>query len=276
MPGKPDKTGDGRECARMEQRKNTNTAEKLLKAGSVLLVVALLLLWEACSRAGILNSTVMPSPRKILSSIINLWKSGAMQKHILVSFKRVMTGYAAGAGLGILLGFVLSAIPVLKDLTGFLLGLIRPIPPMALFPLFILWMGIGETSKIVVIAFVSFWPTFLNTEEGVRQADRKLLELAQVLKKSRFERIRTIIFPSTLPYMFAGLRLSISRAWGGVVVAEMLAASAGIGFLIEYSREMSMTANMMAGVIVIAVIGYLIDWLLKILHNNVCYWHQEE
>jgi sulfonate transport system permease protein len=260
----------------MKQRKNNHKAESLLKAGSVLLVLILILLWEAFSRAGILNPVVMPSPGKILSAVKNLWKSGALQKHILVSFKRVMTGYVAGAGLGILLGFVLSAIPVLKELTGFLLGLIRPIPPMALFPLFILWMGIGETSKIVVIAFVSFWPTFLNTEEGVRQADRKLLELAQVLKKTRFERIRTIIFPGTLPYMFAGLRLSISRAWGGVVVAEMLAASAGIGFLIEYSREMSMTANMMAGVIVIAVIGYLIDWFLKILHNKLCYWHQEE
>lgn len=260
----------------MKQKKNHNTDKKLLKIGSVLLVLGLFLLWEACSRAGILNPVVMPSPREIFSSISSLWKSGALQKHILISFKRVMIGYVTGAGLGIVLGFVLSAIPALKELTGFLLGLIRPVPPMALFPLFILWMGIGETSKIVVIAFVSFWPTFLNTEEGVRQADRKLLELAQVLKKSRVERIRTIIFPATLPYMFAGLRLSISRAWGGVVVAEMLAASAGIGFLIEYSREMSMTANMMAGVIVIAVIAYLIDWLLKVLHNKVCYWHQEE
>ena len=146
---------------------------------------------------------------------------------------------------------------------------------MALFPIFIMWFGIGETSKIVVIAYVAFWPTFLNTEEGVLQADKKLLELAEVLQKSSLNKIMTIILPSTLPYLFAGLRLSISRAWGGVVVAEMLAASAGIGFLIEYSRNMSQSASMFAGVIVIAVIGYAIDRIIKLLHDKVCYWHTE-
>ena len=102
-----------------------------------------------------------------------------------------------------------------------------------------------------------------------------MIEVADVLQKNTFKKITTIILPSTVPYIFAGLRLSISRAWGGVVVAEMLAASAGIGFLIEYSRNMSQTASMFVGVITIALIGFVIDLIITILHDKVCYWNTE-
>ena len=249
--------------------------DKLLNLGAVLLVVAIIVYWQVGAGKGWFNVILMSSPEKVLNSFLNLCRTGSIWKHVSVSFQRVMIGFATGAGAGIAMGFLLAALPSVKKLLNVLLGLIRPIPSMALFPIFILWFGIGETFKIVVIAFVSFWPTFLNTEEGVRQADRKLLELARVLRKGKAEQIFTIILPSTLPYIFAGLRLAISRAWGGVVVAEMLAASSGIGFLIEYSRNMSQTATMFVGVIVIAIIGYILDLLLKAVQTRSCYWHSE-
>ncbi len=259
----------------MKILKNLTPKNRIWYILSVLIVVAVFVYWEVASSQGWVNKILLSSPSKIVSSFGTLIKNGSLQKHIWVSFQRVMTGFAIGSALGIMAGFLLSSSKKLSILTGFALGLIRPIPSMALFPLFILWFGIGEASKIVVIAFVSFWPTFLNTEEGVRQTDPKLMELAAVLKKDRITRIRTIILPSTIPYIFAGLRLSISRAWGGVVIAEMLAASAGVGFMIQYARDMSQTPVMFVGVIVIAIIGYIIDLLLEILYDKVCYWKKD-
>lgn len=260
----------------MKKWKQLTGTDRILYALSVLLVAAILWYWQTGTDNGTLNKVLLSSPENVLKSFTQLWEKGSLQKHILVSFQRVMTGFLFGAGAGIILGFILAAVPALKKLLSFLLGLIRPIPSMALFPLFILWFGIGETSKIIVIAFVSFWPTFLNTEEGVQQADKKLLELATVLQKGTVAKILTVILPSTVPYIFAGLRLAISRAWGGVVVAEMLAASSGIGFLIEYSRNMSQTASMFVGVLMIAIIGFILDLILKIIESRICYWHTGE
>ncbi|MDO4324264.1 MAG: ABC transporter permease [Lachnospiraceae bacterium] len=257
----------------MKQLKNDKNYVTLLKVLSVVLLVVLIVLWQWAAEKGLINMIILPAPSRVYAAFIRMVQDGSLLKHIRISFHRVMVGYVLGAAAGVILGFILGAFRSLEILTSCILGLFRPIPPLALIPMLILWLGIGENSKIAVIALVAFWPTFVNTQEGIHQADNKLLELATVLKKSRFEKICTIILPSALPYVFAGLRLSISRAWGGVVVAEMLAASAGVGFLIQYSRELSKPDMMLVGVITIAVIGYLIDTLLKLLHKRICYWH---
>lgn len=248
--------------------------KKLYTVLSILIIVLLIILWQVSANRGRINTVIFPSPKEILEALIYQVKSGALWRHITASFRRVMIGYLIGSVLGIALGFMLYTFPRFSALMELPLGFVRPIPSMALFPIFILWLGIGESSKIALIAFVSFWPVLLNTEEGVRQTDANLVELTEVLEKNRLERILTIIIPSTAPYIFSGLRMGISRAWGGVVVAEMLAASSGVGFLIEYSREMSQSHVVFMGVIVIAVIGLLIDILLRKLQQKICYWHK--
>ena len=249
--------------------------KKLIYISSIIFVVILLMIWEYAVHINKLSAVILPPPSEIFLALKRQVISGALFRHITASFKRVMLGYFFGSLFGIVLGFVLYAFPKLSDFLQFPLGLVRPIPSMALFPIFILWLGIGETSKIVVIAFVAFWPVFLNTEEGVRQTDKNLVELSQVLRKNRLRKITSIIIPSTIPYIFSGLRLGISRSWGGVVVAEMLAASSGIGFLIEYSREMSQSAVMFMSVIVIALIGFFIDVILKLVQKKICFWSKE-
>ena len=252
------------------KRDNKTTALYTL---SVVILILLLLLWQWAAENGKVNVIIMPAPSRILDAFVRMIQDGSLLKHITKSFRRVMIGYVLGITTGVLMGFLLGTFQSLEILSSCILGLIRPIPPLALIPMLILWLGIGEDSKIAVIALVAFWPTFINTQEGIHQTDKKLLELATVLKKNRLQKIVTIVLPSAVPYIFAGLRLSISRAWGGVVVAEMLAASAGVGFLIQYSREMSKPDMLLVGVITIAVIGFIIDSLLKGLHKKICYWN---
>jgi len=249
--------------------------KRIIHISSIIFVGILLIMWEYAVYSKKLSAVLLPPPSEIFEVLKRQFILGTLLRHIKASFTRVMLGYFFGSLSGIVLGFVLYAFPKLSAFVQFPLGLIRPIPSMALFPIFILWLGIGEISKIVVIAFVAFWPVFLNTEEGVRQTDKNLVELSQVLKKKRIKKITSIIIPSSIPYIFSGLRLGISRAWGGVVVAEMLAASSGIGFLIEYSREMSQSAVMFMSVIVIAVIGFGIDVILKFSQKKICFWSKE-
>lgn len=246
---------------------------RIATCASPILTCLLILIWQEASVNGLLSAIILPPPTKIFAAFKRMLEDGSLVRHVGMSFKRVMIGYALGAGSGIIMGFLLGIFKPLERLTSFLFGLIRPIPPLAMLPVLILWLGIGENSKIAVIALVAFWPTFLNSQEGIAQTDTKLLELSTVLKKNRWQKVYSIVLPSTIPYVFAGLRLSISRAWGGVVVAEMLAASAGVGFLIQYSRELSKPDMMLAGVITIAVIGYLIDIILSFIQKRICFWH---
>jgi sulfonate transport system permease protein len=137
----------------------------------------------------------------------------------------------------------------------------------------ILWMGIGESSKVTVIAVGSFWPVLLNALRGVRDADPKLLEVAKVLQKSTKTLLFGVILPSAFPSIFTGLRIAMGIAWASVVGAELIAASSGIGYLIMYAREVSQPDVMLAGVAVIGLTGILIDWVFSVLEERLLPWN---
>jgi sulfonate transport system permease protein len=139
-------------------------------------------------------------------------------------------------------------------------------------PLFILWFGIGEKSKVLVIALGTLWPILLNTENGIRGTDMKLLEVAKILKKNKFSVLCQIILPSMIPALVTGVRLGLSNAWRGVVSAEMLGASRGIGYMISYAREMSRPALMFVGLLIIGIVGILIDILLFRFQQKLVRW----
>jgi sulfonate transport system permease protein len=141
-----------------------------------------------------------------------------------------------------------------------------------MIPLFIMWLGIGEESKIALVTVGAFWPVLLNTIAGVQSTDLKLVEVAEMFGKKRFVVLKDIIVPSAMPLLFTGLRLSISTAWSCVVAAEMIAADKGVGYLIMYARQMSKPAELFVGIISIGVIGLGIDILFRTLQNKVVYW----
>lgn len=238
------------------------------------ILIALLLLWEHASGTGYFNRTILPPPSSIGSTFVNMVSDGTLQGFVVVSLSRVAKGYLIGGGLGFVLGLVLGLSRRLEVIANLFIGLLRPIPPIAWIPVLILAFGIGETSKVVVIVIGSFWALLLNTIEGVQSTDRTLLELGKVLVKDRRTVILKIILPAALPAIFTGARLGMSHAWGCVVTAEMIAASSGLGYLIQYARELSQPSLMFVGVGMIGLIGLIIDVAMMWLQKRLLYWNK--
>lgn len=243
---------------------------------SLILPAAIFVFWYFGSEKAIFNASIIPSPHKIVVQFQKMVSDGSLVDHIVTSFKRVLMGYLLGAGTGVILGIFIGLYTRLNQLFIVLIGLLRPIPPIACIPLFIMIMGIGEGSKIALIFIGAFWPCLLNTISGIHSTNQKLIEVAQVFGKNKLIILKDIILPSAVPSIFTGLRLGISTAWSCVVAAEMIAATVGVGYLIMYARQMSKPAMLFIGIISIGLIGLIIDLVMQFLQKKVVYWEDKK
>lgn len=256
--------------ASIKSLRNIDFKKWSLIFGSPIILIAL---WEISSDLGLIKLTILPSPSNIFATFIDMVKSGDLAHHLGISIVRVLQGYVIGAFLGILFGVLSGLFKGFDYALTSLLGLLRPIPVIAWMPVLILWMGIDEGSKITVIAIGSFWPVLINVEGGIRNVDKKYLEVARILEKNRAQTLFKVVFPSALPNIFTGLRIGIGIAWMCVVGAELIAASSGIGYLIMYSRELLQSDVMYVGVFSIGVIGLLFDKLLRLAEKKLLKWN---
>jgi sulfonate transport system permease protein len=170
------------------------------------------------------------------------------------------------------MGLAMGLSPLLASALEPFVQFLRPLPKIALVPLAILWLGIGEKSKVAVITIGAFWPVLLNTMQGIKSADEKLLELGRAFGKDKRTILFKLILPSAFPSIFTGLRLAIGNAWNCVVTAEMIASSVGLGFLISYGRELSRPETLFVGIISIGIVGFIVDTLVIRLQRRVVYW----
>jgi sulfonate transport system permease protein len=239
---------------------------------AAIIPVFVVLYWKFASDAGIINKNIFAGPESVFQILEEMLDNGKYIRNVTASLQRVVEGYVIGALLGFLLGTLIGLYKTANRVFVAVIGILRPIPPIALIPFFILWLGIGETSKITVIAIGSFWPVLLNTMQGIQEADKKLLEVADVFGKSRLTMFVKIVLPSAVPAIFTGLRLGISQAWTCVVTAEMIAASAGVGFMIQYARELAQPNMLFLGIITIGLIGVIIDLFMLFLQKKIVYW----
>lgn len=231
-----------------------------------------LLVWQLLGDRGLLNAVILPTPAKILRAFWSLLVTGKLGKDFSASAVRVLLGFLYGTVAGIVLGILTGLFAKVSKALAVLFGVLRPIPTIGLVPLMILWFGIGETSKVIVIAVGTFWSVLLNTQAGIEAADRKLIEVARILEKDRLTVLLKVILPSALPSMFTGVRLGIGNAWKSVVAAEMLAATRGIGHMIEYARELAQPAKMFVGILVVGIVGLLIDVCIRALQKQLLRW----
>ncbi|MPZ57244.1 MAG: ABC transporter permease subunit [Rhizobiales bacterium] len=233
------------------------------------------ILWEFLARVVVDNPLFFTSLTDIAIRGVELWKSGELQTHIWVSFIEFAGGYFLAAIFGILGGICMAASKTARGFFDPWVSMLYATPILALGPLFILWMGIGVASKIAVIFLVSVFPILINTLVGLTTTDRILLDVARSLGATPQQIYMKVRMPAALPYIIAGLRLSVARALVGVVVAELFGARAGLGFLILMSAQSFDTAAMFVGVIALAVAGVGSVAALKWVEEKMAPWRFE-
>ena len=237
------------------------------------LFAMVILFWYVGSKSGWFNSFLLPSPHSVLQSVSELFWSGELARHVWSSLKRIIEGFLISSVLGLTLGLLCAVRPGLLQFTGPFLEFLRHIPPIALIPLFILWIGLGEGSKIAIIVLSSFFPVFINTYDGIESIPRGLFEVGRSFHLSTWSRIRWIAFPGALFQVLTGMRLGLGYSWRALVGAEMLAASSGLGFMILEAEQMARADVILAGVIITGVLGSLMDALLKRTVTMLTPWH---
>jgi NitT/TauT family transport system permease protein len=198
--------------------------------------------------------------------------SGELGGHLASSLKRLVLGFALGTGLGVPAGVWVGFFALAEAVGTPLIAATFPVPKIALLPLLILWLGIGEASKVAVIALGVFFPMAINTYSGVRQADPLLVRAAVAFGAQRWSVIRKVILPSALPMIFAGLRLGAGTALLLLVAAEMIAVESGIGFLVLHAGNIMATTKLMVGIVVLSLLGLLSSWGLNRLERLALPW----
>jgi sulfonate transport system permease protein len=235
---------------------------------------AVIVIWQLLANAGVLLEIILPAPTKVILALGRIIRDGSLGLDFGVSALRVFKGYLWGIGVGLLLGFSCGLSKFMERLVGPLVDAIRQIPIIAWIPLIILWFGIGETSKTVIIAKSTAVPVFVNTLQGIRGVPKEYVEVASVLELRYFKMLFRIILPSALPSIFAGLRLSAGFAWMAVVTAEMLGGLTGLGYALLRARDFLESDILIALMVVIGVVGLVLDRLIRILEYRILHWRK--
>jgi sulfonate transport system permease protein len=225
----------------------------------VLLPLFILFLWWWGSRSGWWSAFLLPGPSRVLRTFFSLTASGELLAHTWASLLRIVKGFSASAIFALALAFASGLCAPLLRQTAPLLELLRHIPPMATIPMLILWFGIGEASKLVIIVMATFFPIYLNTVQGISQCDPKLIEVARGFGYSRLQTLRHVVLPSALPYIFTGMRLGLGYSWRSLIAAELVAASSGLGYMILDAEQLSRPDVILVGILVIGFLGSFID-----------------
>ena len=241
------------------------------KIGSSLFI---LVVWQILVQTGKLNELFLPAPLSVLRAMWQMILSGVLPWAVLVSLNRLMQGFVYGSLIGIVLGLVAGSIRWVEDVVDPWVAAVYPIPKSALFPLFLLWFGLGDSSKIVTIAVGVLFLVLVNTVTGVKSINPLLLKAAVDLGASRFQVFVKVILPGALPNIFTGLRLGAGMALILVFITEIEATKAGLGFLLWESFQLMETRNVFVGVVTFGLLGVAFTWGLQWIERVCCPWVQ--
>ena len=229
--------------------------------------------WAISSRLGLLPRRILPEPTRVLAAAWRLLVSGELAHHVLVSAQRALIGFVIGGGVGFGLGLVNGTSRWAEALLDTPMQMVRNVPHLALLPLVILWFGLDEQAKVFLVAIGVMFPMYVNTFHGARTVDRALLEMGRVYGLSRWESFRHIVLPSALPSILVGVRFSLGVMWLSLIVAETIAADAGIGYLAMNAREFMQTDVVVMSILLYALLGKLADLAARALERRWLPWH---
>ena len=230
--------------------------------------IVLLALWQLGSALGLIPQDVLPAPSLIFEAGVDLIRTGELVDALGVSGVRVVEGLLLGGVIGVALGAAVGLSPWFEATVDPPMQMLRALPHLGLIPLFILWFGIGELPKVLLVALGVSFPLYLNTFSAIRQVDPKLFETAQVLGFSFWQRFRTIIVPSAAPQVLVGFRQSLAIAWLTLIVAEQINADKGIGYLINNARDFLRIDVIIFGLIVYAMLGIGTDAIVRVAERR--------
>jgi sulfonate transport system permease protein len=240
---------------------------------AVALPVVLLAVWLATTTIyRVFPPHQLPSPWQVVMTARELASDGELSRHVAASLGRVFAGFAAGAGAAVIVGILVGLSRTVELIVDPTLQVVRNVPSLAWVPFLLLWMGIDEAPKITLIAIGGFFPVYLNLVTGIRQTDRKLIEVGYVFGMRRVELVRRIILPSAFPYLLTGLRIGIGQSWLFLVAAELIASTRGLGFLLIDGQSTARPDVMMVGILVLAGLGKLSDMGLRVIERRALRW----
>ncbi|WP_245982652.1 ABC transporter permease [Trinickia fusca] len=241
---------------------------------AVLLITVLL--WQAVSMAGIFPSFALPSPVAVWQSFVEILRSGyggqSLISDILISCFRIAIGFVGAVLIGVPIGLLMSRNKVVFDIIDPLLQFVRPVPPLAYIPLLVVWFGIGELPKAILILVGTIPVIIIGTMSGVKSTPGLRIAVARTLGASNAQIFRKIVLPSALPEIFTAMRVGIGVAWTCLVAAELIAASSGLGWLVQFAGQALQVGVVIVGIVIIGLIGYGMELVIRKIENLVVPW----
>lgn len=243
---------------------------------SLATIALLILVWWGVTAAGWVRPLFVPSPGAVVTKFGDVWANGftgtPFWEHVAISTARVFGAFLLACAIGIPLGLAMGMNPIVRGIFDPPIEFYRPIPPLAYLPLMIIWFGIGETSKVLLIFLSVFAPVALGARAGVRSAAIEQIHAAYSFGATRWQVMRHVILPSALPEILTAMRIGIGFGWTTLVAAEMVAATSGIGYMVLTASQFLQTSTVIMGIIVIAAIAYAFDMLMRFLERRLVPW----
>lgn len=241
-------------------------------ATRVLVPAAVFGLWCLLTYSGAVRADLLPSPSVVVSTVRDLWTHQQLAYQLRVSLTRALVGFAIGTGVGLVLGLVSGLTLLGEELVDAPMQMLRMVPFLALVPLIILWLGIGEMPKISLIALATVYPVYLNTSNGVRHVDKKVVEASRIFGLSRSRLSKEVILPLALPQLFTGIRFSLGISILALVAAEQINAKAGIGYIMLNAQNYNELNVVFVCVLLYVVFGIIADVFVRILEHFAMPW----
>lgn len=240
---------------------------------SMFLIVLLLVVWYVMAEQGRVSRILLPPPQMIARTLLQKISDGSLLAEIGISVGRVLKGYFCAVVCGVCLGVMIGLSEHMQQMTNILIQILKPIPPIAWIPLVILWMGIGESSKVFLIFLGGFFVVLLNVVDGIRYIDPKMIEVAKAVETPKMKYVFCLVIPAAMPSIFTGLRVALGTSWSCVVAAELVAASSGIGYMISNARNFGQMDVVIIGMVSIGIVGKIMDEILKLVEKKVLAWN---
>ncbi|HBE9182163.1 TPA: taurine ABC transporter permease TauC [Serratia fonticola] len=258
-------------------RQSRFTLPRSLKLSTATLLV-LLAVWWAVTALQLISPLFLPAPQQVLHQLVVIaspqgFMDATLWQHLAASLGRILVALLAAVVIGVPVGIAMGLSETVRGLLDPLIEIYRPVPPLAYLPLMVIWFGIGETSKILLFYLAIFAPVTLSTVAGVRSVAQVRIRAAQALGANRWQLLRFVVLPSALPEILTGIRIGLGVGWSTLVAAELIAATRGLGFMVQSAGEFLATDVVIAGISVIAIIAFGLELGLRALQRRLTPWH---